>query len=190
MDIEPSEKKYSKNIDWLNQAAEDSLNNPPKTNLSTIFNHLFFWTIYLLAASYICDIIFYFAYYQEKYQIGYYEEATYVLRIITDVIFVFPILIYIKLAIRDTRINYFISSVFFAPQLVLSFVSLIRIFTQDYCKEGDKLCEPSADNSGYEDDPRKLDYTRITILRICTLINFILYVITIALTFLKIIRNY
>ena len=190
MDIEPDDKKYSKNYDWLNQSAEENLTNPPKTNLSTIFSHAYFWTIYLLAASYICDIIFYFAYYQKKFQIVYYDEATYALRIITDVIFIFPILIYIKLAITDNRINYIIGALVFLPQLVLSLISLIKIYTQDYCTDNDMLCDPSNIDTSLEDSARRLNYTRITILRTSTLINFILFIIAVALTFLKIFRNY
>ena len=190
MDIEPGDKKYPKTYDWLNQSPEENLSTPPMTNLSTIFSHTYFWTIYLLAASYICDIIFYFAYYQEKFQIVYYDEATYALRIVTDVIFIFPILLYIKLAITDNRIHYIIGSIIFLPQLVLSLISLIRIFIQDYCTEGDKLCDPSTIKPDYEDEPRRLTYTRITILRVSTLINFLLYLIAVALTFLKIIKNF
>lgn len=190
MDIEPGDKKYPKTYDWLNQSPEENLSTPPMTNLSTIFSHTYFWTIYLLAASYICDIIFYFAYYQEKFQIVYYDEATYALRIVTDVIFIFPILLYIKLAITDNRINYIIGALVFLPQLVLSLISLIKIYIQDYCTDDDKLCDPSRIDTTLEDSARRLNYTRITILRTTTLINFILYIIAIALTFLKIIRNY
>ena len=52
------------------------------------------------------------------------------------------------------------------------------------------LCDPSTIDTSLEDSARRLNYTRITILRTSTLINFILFIIAVALTFLKIFRNY
>ena len=73
------------------------------------------------------------------------------------------------------------------PQLLLSIISLIMIYNQDYCSDDNfklNLC-----NEEYS-SPRILDYVHITILRSITLVNFLLYIIAISLTFLKIIKNY
>ena len=186
MDIEPESKKYK--TDWLNQTGEESLNNPTKINLSTIFKNLYFLTLYLLAISFVFDLIIYLVYYQDKFHVIYYHQEVLVLRYICDILFLFPILIFIKFQKTVNLINYIVGGIVFLPQLVLNIVGLSLIYNQNYCTEEDTLC----DTSGFSDEEivRILTYERITLLRISTLMNFILYICAIALTFLKIYKNY
>ena len=187
MDVDTDVKKNYKSAEWLNQGSPDSFDSTSKTNRSTIFHHAYFWSLYLLAISYILDVLFYLIYYQKKFQTKYYYGATYVLRVINDTIFLFPILIFIKFAVLNKLLYYIIGAILFMPQLLLSIISLIMIYNQDYCSDDNfklNLC-----NEEY-DSPRILDYVHITILRSITLVNFLLYIIAISLTFLKIIKNY
>ena len=186
MDVDSvAEEKY-KQAEWLNR--EDSLENNSKFNRSTIFEHAYFWILFLTAASYIIDLLFYLIYYQEKFGIIYYEKATLILRIINDILFLFPLLIFIKFAITNNKLNYIIGGVVFLPQLVLNIISLVQIYNQDYCTDSNILCIIPKELE--EEDIRRLNYNRITILRTTSLINLILYIFSIALTFLKIIRDY
>ena len=187
MDIEPEDNKYYKN-DWLNQSPEEGLSSKSKINSSTIFKHSYFWTLYLLSASYIVDLIFYLNYYQEDFNIVYYEQKTYILRLINDIAFIFPILLFIKFQTSIDLKNYIIGGCIFLPQLVLSIISLVFINRQKYCTDEDILCDTK--DIPEDEFVRRLTYTRITILRTTSLINLILYIIAIALTFLKIIKNY
>ena len=188
MDIEPTSKKHYK-TEWLNQNSFESFTKPRKINISTIFNHSYFWVLYLLSVSYCTDFILYLVYYQEKFEIIYYDEATLVLRYINDVIFIFPLLLFIKFQKTARPISYIIAGIIFLPQLVINIVSLIKIYTQDYCLDDDTiLCDRN--RFPEDEDIRFLNHFHITLLRISTLINLILYVFAVALTFLKIIRNY
>ena len=187
MDVDTDVKKNYKSAEWFNQGSPDSFDSTSKTNRSTIFHHAYFWSLYLLAISYILDVLFYLIYYQKKFQTKYYYGATYVLRVINDTIFLFPILIFIKFAVLNKFLYYIIGAILFMPQLLLSIISLIMIYNQDYCSDDNfklNLC-----NEEYA-SPRILDHVHITILRSITLVNFLLYIIAISLTFLKIIKNY
>ena len=78
------------------------------------------------------------------------------------------------------------------PQLVLSIISLVRIYTQEFCPETNydpNLCYYDP-NEEHDSIIRRLNYVRIIILRTCSLVNLILYIIGVALTFLKLIKNY
>ena len=188
MDVDTVAEKDYKPAEWFNQTSDDTMENKSKFNRSTIFEHSYFWILFLTASSYIIDLLFYLMYYQEKFEIIYYEKATLILRIINDILFLFPIFIFIKFAITDNKLNYIIGGFVFLPQLVLNLISLIQIYNQDYCTDSNILCNilPGLE----EEDIRRLTYNRISILRITSLINFILYIFSVALTFLKVLKNY
>ena len=193
MDVDTSMAKTRyKSAEWLNQDDEGSLESKSKTNRSTIFTHSYFWSLYLLGVSFIVDLLFYLFYYQEKFQIGYFYQPTLILRVVNDILFLFPILIFIKYAFSNKIFNYIIGLAVFLPQLVLSIISLVRIYTQEFCPETNydpNLCYYDP-NEEHDSIIRRLNYVRITILRTCSLVNLILYIIGVALTFLKLIKNY
>ena len=178
MDVEPEMKQNNKSADWLEPNEEDN-NNIKKT---TFCNALYFWSIYLLSISFIVDMLLYLFYYQKSFEIVYYDNVTYILRIINNALFLFPLLLFWKFSNSNNLQHYLYGVLLLYPQFVLTLIGVIKIFKQKYCTEDDKLCEYVPDDDLII---RKLDYTRITTLRISTLINLIIYFWTITLTFLK-----
>ncbi len=180
MDVEPEMKQNLKSADWLEPNSDDSMSIIKKTSF---FNLLYFWCVYLLTISFCVDMLLYLFYYQKTFEIVYYDKVTFILRAINNTLFVFPLLIFWKLSDSENSDHYIYGILALYPQFVLTLIGVIKIFKQDYCTDDDILCyyEPNDDVI-----IRRLNHTRITCLRISTLINLIIYFLTVVLTFLKI----
>ena len=133
MDIEPAKKVDRKTLELIKKGEiEASRPSEEKVNRSTIFEFLYFWTIFILSASFFADLTLYFIYYQDINNQLSYHSVTYILRIIADSLFILPLLIYIRIALTNNTKNYVIGIFVFLPQLILCIVTIVLIYTQDF----------------------------------------------------------
>ena len=133
MDIEPAKKVDRKTLELIKKGEiETTRPSDEKVNRSTIFEFLYFWTIFILSASFFADLTLYFIYYQDINNQLSYHSVTYILRIIADSLFILPLLIYIRIALTNTTKNYVIGILAFLPQFILCIVTIVLIYTQDF----------------------------------------------------------
>ena len=139
MDIEPTTMEGRKTLDLIQNnevGNRNSATNNENVNKSTIFEFLYFWSVFFLSASFFFDLTAYLCYYQEKNNAYNYDSGTFIIRIITDSLFIAPLLIFIRYALTSNITNYIVGVIIFLPQLVLNLISVIKIFTQSFKDKG------------------------------------------------------
>ena len=136
MDIEPTTMGGRKTLDLIQRNDMDnrlSIDGNEASNKTTFFEHVYFWCLFLLSTSFFLDLIFYFCYYQKKRSNEEnYQARTFFIRVITDVLFISPLLIYLRFALDNVVKNYIIGIFIFLPQFILNFISIIDIHLQDF----------------------------------------------------------
>ena len=216
MDIEPTTMGGRKTLDLIQKNEvenRDSRQSNEKVNRSTIFDFLYFWSVFFLSISFFIDLTIYFCFYQKKNNSRSYKAGTFFLRIITDALFIAPLLLYIRYALTNSTKNYIIGIVVFFPQFILSIISIIVIYNQDFITKDDEkneyynnssqidefadfvnfmLLNNDSDNNNTENYTTTTDLTdsRISALKISPILNLVFYLITILLTFLKVFKNF
>ena len=216
MDIEPAKKVDRKTLELIKKGEiEASRPSEEKVNRSTIFEFLYFWTIFILSASFMADLTLYFIYYQDINNKLSYHSVTYILRIIADSLFILPLLIYIRIALTNNTKNYVIGIFVFLPQFILFIVTIVLIYTQDFITQENlginkneanffnflssnssnssdtiDTSTDSPDSTDSTDFPTLLTNAKVVILKISPIINLFFYILAIVLTYLKIIKNF
>ena len=217
MDIEPTTMGGRKTLDLIQKneiEKRDSGQSTEKVNRSTIFDFLYFWSIFLLSISFFTDLTIYFCFYQKKNNTRSYEPGTFFLRIVTDALFIAPLLLYIRYALTNSAKNYVVGIIVFFPQFVLSIISIIEINNQDFITKEDEKNEyqnktnqiddfidfinymtiNSVNDNNNTDDgfnaTTELTDSRISALRISPVVNLVFYILTVLLTFLKVVKNF
>ena len=220
MDIEPTTMGGRKTLDLIQKNEienRESGQSSDKVNRSTIFDFLYFWSIFLLSISFFTDLTIYFCFYQKKNNTKSYEPGTFFLRIITDALFIAPLLLYIRYALTNSTKNYVMGIIVFFPQFILSIISIIVINNQDFITKEDEENEHQnktrqlddimdfvnymlinsgndADNNNNTDGgfnaTTDLTDSRISALKISPVINLAFYILTVLLTFLKVFKNF
>ena len=214
MEIEPMSMGDRKTFELIKKN-EQRLSNrsTDHVNRSTIFEFFYFWSVFFLTASFFFDITVYFCFYQEKInRFNNYDGLTFFLRIITDGLFIIPLLIFIRFALTSSTKNYIVGIIVFLPQFMLNIISIIKIL---------KIFENSNEtkennNNNYNDNEKELmnmfftsfadndinnevnnnitDKVPLeiqrTVLKISPIINIIFYIITVLFTYLKIFKNF
>ena len=136
MDIEPTTMGGRKTLDLIQRNDMDnrlSIDGNEASNKTTFFEHIYFWCLFLLSTSFFLDLIFYFCYYQKKRSNEEnYQARTFFIRVATDVLFISPLLIYLRFALDNVVKNYIIGIFIFLPQFILNFISIIDIHLQDF----------------------------------------------------------
>ena len=200
MDIEKTSKNDRKALEMIHKSGNKEINASSKENVnkSTIFDFLYFWSIFLLSFSFFFDLIIYFCFYQEKNNQWSYNSLTFFLRIITDSLYIAPLLIYIRYALTSSTKNYIIGVFIFLPQLILNFISILKIYTQSFItKENYENIENKSSlysfnsfnfyNSTIE---VKMTNAKVLVLKISPIFNLVFYLLAVVLTFLKIFKNF
>ena len=220
MDIEPTTMGGRKTLDLIKKNEienRDSGQSSEKVNRSTIFDFLYFWSIFLLSISFFTDLTIYFCFYQKKNNTKSYEIGTFFIRIVTDALFIAPLLLYIRYALTNSTKNYVMGIIIFFPQFVLSIISIIVINNQDFITKEDEKNEHenktyqigdfidfvnymiiNSDNDidnknntdGNFNTTTNLTDSRISALKISPVVNLVFYLLTVLLTFLKVVKNY
>ena len=218
MDIEPTTMGGRKTLDLIQKNEienRESGQSSDKVNRSTIFDFLYFWSIFLLSISFFTDLTIYFCFYQKKNNTKSYEPGTFFLRIITDALFIAPLLLYIRYALTNSAKNYVMGIIVFFPQFVLSIISIIVINNQDFITKEDEINEyeknktnqigdfidfvnymiiNSANDTNNTDGDfnatTELTDSRISASKISPVVNLVFYLLTVLLTFLKVVKNY
>ena len=214
MEIEPMSMGDRKTFELIKKN-EQRLSNrsTDHVNRSTIFEFFYFWSVFFLTASFFFDITVYFCFYQEKInRFNNYDGLTFFLRIITDGLFIIPLLIFIRFALTSSTKNYIVGIIVFLPQFILNIISIIKIL---------KIFENSNEtkennNNNYNDNEKELmnmfftsfadndinneannnitDKVPLeiqrTVLKISPIVNIIFYIITVLFTYLKIFKNF
>ena len=228
MDIEPTTMGGRKTLDLIQKNDMDnrlSIDGNEASNKTTFFEHIYFWCLFLLSTSFFLDLIFYFCYYQKKRSNEEnYQARTFFIRVATDVLFISPLLIYLRFALDNVVKNYIIGIFIFLPQFILNFISIIDIHLQDFVLNN-KNGTNTTDNDGsdsiiHHNDTNntnntifnffindiitnatndttnnetsndiKINNTRINLLKISPLVNMIIYIITVLLTFFRVYKN-
>ena len=136
MDIEPTTMGGRKTLDLIQKNDKEnriSIDGNEASNKGTFFEHLYFWSIFLLSTSFFLDLTLYFCYYQKKRSNEEnYQARTFFIRVITDVLFISPLLIYLRFALDNTSKNYIIGIFIFLPQFILNLISIIDIHIQEF----------------------------------------------------------
>ena len=216
MDIEPMPMGDRKTLELIqNNEIEKRNSRKSNVNRSTIFEFLYFWFIFFLTVSFFFDLTVYFYFYQEKINIlNNYNSVTFYLRIISDSLFIAPLLIYIRVALTKNMKNYILGIFIFFPQFILNIITIIKIFNQleneNESKENTIPNNNNTDinnekeliymflsnfvNNGTNDNetdvPKISPDTQKTLLKLSPIINIIIYTITVVLTYLKIYKNF
>ena len=200
MDIEKTSKNDRKALEMIHKGGNNENNAPSKENVnkSTIFDFLYFWSIFLLSLSFFSDLCIYFCFYQEKNNQWSYNSLTFFLRIITDSLYIAPLLIYIRYALTSSTKNYIIGVFIFLPQLILNFISILKIYTQSFItKENYENIENKSSlysfnsfNSYNTTIEVKMTNAKVLVLKISPSFNLAIYLLAVILIFLKIFKNF
>lgn len=212
MDIEQNAMSEKNTLDFIQRNDLDNFSTASNySNKSTIFDFLFFWSIFILSVSCFLDLIVFFCYYQEKHNDKSYDALTFFFRIVSDALFIAPLLIYIRFALESTSKNYVLGIFVFLPQLVLSLISIIKLNTQEFIieKQEEKSKSPNnteimngvelfnmflsnntSNDTSQNTTSNDLTNYRVTILKISPIVNIAFYTITVILTFLKVYKNF
>ena len=193
MDIEKTSKKDRKALEMIHKSGNKENNAPSKENVnkSTIFDFLYFWSIFLLSLSFFSDLCIYFCFYQEKNNQWSYNSLTFFLRIITDSLYIAPLLIYIRYALTSSTKNYIIGVFIFLPQLILNFISILKIYTQSFItKENYENIENKSSLYSFSTIEIKMTNAKVLVLKISPIFNLVFYLLAVVLTFLKIFKNF
>ena len=214
MDIEPTTMGGRKTLDLIQKNEIENRNSRQsneKVNRSTIFEFVYFWSVFILSISFFVDLTVYFCFYQKKNNKFSYYTKPFVFRIVADIIFIAPLLLFIRYALTNSMKYYIIGIFVFLPQLLFSLISIILVFDQDFITDKDIQ---NYDNTNYTnntnisnflfiyledlnngtnnntDNITLLTQTRVTALKTSPIINLVIYIITVSLTYLKIIKNF
>jgi len=144
-------KEGRKTLDLIQNNEVGNRNSSPSNEYvdqSTFFGSLYFWSVFFLSASFFVDLTVYLCYYQEKNNAYNYDSGTFIIRIITDSLFIAPLLIFIRYALTSSTKNYIVGILIFLPQLVLNLISVIKICTQPFKEKG---------NAGKDENINKRD---------------------------------
>ena len=202
MEIEPPINEEKKIFELVKKDEIENKNertSNEKDNAKTIFKLLYFWSIFILSTSFFADLIIYFCFYQEKNNQLSYNSITFFLRIITDALFISPLLLYIRYAMNSTAKNYLIGIFIILPQFILSLISIMQIFKQEFKTKEDLeiidnksnfLVMFSSNNTNNTTIDTQLSKERVTVLKISPVINLIIYLLSVVLTFLKIVKKF
>ena len=209
MDIESTTMGGRKTLDLIQKNEIENTNSrQSNVNRSTIFEFIYFWSVFLLSISFFIDLTVYFCFYQKKNNTLSYHTTPFIFRIVSDTLFIAPLLLFIRYALTNSIKYYIIGILVFLPQLVFSLISLIQVYNQDFITSEDiknyngtngtnstnflfSYLEDS--NNGTSNNTKietLLTQTKVNTLKITPLINLFIYVITISLTYLKIIKNF
>ena len=71
-------------------------------------------------------------YYQKKRNDDNYQPRTFFVRVITDVLFISPLLMYLRFALDNVLKNYILGIIIFLPQFILNLISIVDIHIQDF----------------------------------------------------------
>ena len=222
MDIEPTTMGGRKTLDLIQKNDMDnrlSIDGNEASNKTTFFEHIYFWCLFLLSTSFFLDLIFYFCYYQKKRSNEEnYQARTFFIRVATDVLFISPLLIYLRFALNNASKNYIIGIFIFLPQFILNLISIIDIHIQEFV-----LAKENGTNTTDNDDSDSIiphndtifniflndiidNYTNDTtnnetnrnitmttfrknILKFSPSVNMIIYIITVLLTYFRVYKN-
>ena len=193
MDIEKTSKNDRKALEMIHKGGNNENNALSKENVnkSTIFDFLYFWSIFLLSLSFFSDLCIYFCFYQEKNNQWSYNSLTFFLRIITDSLYIAPLLIYIRYALTSSTKNYIIGVFIFLPQLILNFISILKIYTQSFItKENYENIENKSSLYSFSTIEIKMTNAKVLVLKISPIFNLVFYLLAVVLTFLKIFKNF
>ena len=123
-------------------------------------------------------------------------------------LFVGPLLLFIRFALTNDKKYYIVGIFVFLPQLVLSIVSIILVYNQDFITKDDIegnnggnntnnitnityfIFENLQDSENNQKEDTLLTKSRVNAIKTTPIINLIIYIITVALTYLKIKNNY
>jgi len=220
MDIEPTTMGGRKTLDLIQNNEVGNRNSSPSNEYvdqSTFFGSLYFWSVFFLSASFFVDLTVYLCYYQEKNNAYNYDSGTFIIRIITDSLFIAPLLIFIRYALTSSTKNYIVGILIFLPQLVLNLISVIKICTQPFKEKGNagkdeninplnpdekqnitdliyifvsNITNNDTNDNTTESNTIILTNGRMIILKLTSVINIIIYIITVFLTYLKLYKNF
>ena len=209
MDIEPTTMGGRKTLDLIQKNEIENTNSrQSNVNRSTIFEFIYFWSVFLLSISFFVDLTVYFCFYQKKNNTLSYHTTPFIFRIVSDTLFIAPLLLFIRYALTNSIKYYIIGFFVFLPQLIFSLISLIQVYNQDFITSEDikyyndtngtnltnflfNYLEDLNNNTNNNTEIKTLlTQTRVNTLKITPLINLFIYVITISLTYLKIIKNF
>ena len=147
------------------------------------FTNLFFIISFLLTLSCFLDLCGFLCYYKRSKNKDNFEASIYCLRIINDIVLILPLLLYLQWAI-DVTFRYFLVGIFtFLPQIILSTVSLILLFLQNFE-------EINQDDIDPEDRIPQISRNRFTTLKVSNVCNLILLIISAAATLFKVHNNF
>ena len=136
MDIEPTTMGGRKTLDLIQKNDMEnrlSIDGNEASNKSTFFEHIYFWSIFLLSTSFFLDLTVYFCFYQKRRSNEEnYQARTFFIRVITDVLFISPLLIFLRFALDNVSKNYIIGIFIFLPQFILNLISIIDIHIQEF----------------------------------------------------------
>ena len=223
MDIEPTTMGGRKTLDLIQKNDMEnrlSIDGNEASNKSSFFEHIYFWSIFLLSTSFFLDLTAYFCFYQKRISNEEnYQARTFFIRVITDTLFISPLLIYLRFALNNASKNYIIGIFIFLPQFILNLISIIDIHIQEFV-----LAKENGTNTTYNDDSiiphNDTNYTifimslnniidnvtngttnnetnknitmtpfRENILKISPSVNMIIYIITVLLTYYRVYKN-
>ena len=209
MDIEPTTMGGRKTLDLIQKNEIENRNSrQSNVNRSTIFEFIYFWSVFLLSISFFVDLTAYFCFYQKKNNTLSYHTTPFIFRIVSDTLFIAPLLLFIRYALTNSIKYYIIGILVFMPQLIFSLISLIQVYNQDFITSEDiqnyngtnntnltnflfSYLEDSNNGTNNNTDIKTLlTQTKVNTLKITPLINLFIYAITISLTYLKIIKNF
>ena len=209
MDIEPTTMGGRKTLDLIQKNEIENRNSrQSNVNRSTIFEFIYFWSVFLLSISFFVDLTVYFCFYQKKNNTLSYHTTPFIFRIVSDTLFIAPLLLFIRYALTNSIKYYIIGILVFMPQLIFSLISLIQVYNQDFITSEDiqnyngtnntnltnflfNYLEDSNNGTNNNTDIKTLlTQTKVNTLKISPLINLFIYAITISLTYLKIIKNF
>ena len=204
MDIEPTSMDGRKTLNLIQKNEVEnriSFEGEGKINKSNIFEFFYFWSIFLLSISFFFDLTIYFCFYQEKNNKLSYKASNFFIRIIADVLFIAPLMIFIRYALKGSTKIYILGIFIFLPQIILSLISIIGIQNQDFITSDD-LNKKSDNNEtvinftniiiGNSSNANEtlLTNTKVKVLKISPIVNLSFYIITVILSFLKVIINF
>ena len=154
------------------------------------------------SVSFFFDLTIYFCFYQKKNNVFSFKSSNFFIRIITDSLFIAPLMIFIRYALKSSAKIYIFGIFIFLPQIILSTISIIGIQTQDFITNDD--LNKKTDNEtivnftnfivgnspNNTNETTLLTNTKVSVLKVSPIINLAFYIITVILSYLKVIINF
>ena len=143
------------------------------------FTNIYLAISFLLCLSCFLDLCGFLCYYKESKNKLLFQASIFYIRIVNDIFLILPLLLYLQWAI-DVTFKYFIVGILvFLPQIILSAISLILIFLQNYEEAG----EPTKEKT-------KIPIGRFTALKVSNVFNLVLLIVSAAATLFKVHNNF